>query len=305
MKNDDALSRPGLLRRQVLAGCAALAAAPLVGLTGCGEEQELTEPAGAGGGGAGGGPSTSASTSSASATSTASSNAATTSSGGEVPWATGGTASMGDDYGDPFSVAPGPACSIDCATTLGPCYAATIERKDISEGVTGLPMRLALLVVDDQCAPIAGASVDIWHTSLTGLYSGEDAAAACTQGDEAAVTQRFFRGVQSTDRAGRVDFDTCLPGGYPGRTLHVHFTVRVGSQEYVTSQLFFPTELIDDVYATQPEYAALGALPTGNAQDGIYFPANEVSWAKMEDGVLLAWKVLVLRSSLADPLCNG
>lgn len=303
MKNDEALAPSGLLRRRVLAG---LAAVPLVGLAGCGDDQQLAEPGGSGG--AGGAGATSVSSSDGASTSTSassSSDAATTSSGGEVPWATGGTASMGDAYPDPFTEAPGPACSIGCAATLGPCYAATLERKDISEGVTGLPMRLALLVVDDTCAPVAGASVDVWHTSLTGLYSGEDAAAACTQGDPAAKTQRFFRGVQSTDASGRVDFDSCLPGGYPGRTLHVHFTVRVGTQEYVTSQLFFPNELIDDVYATQPEYASLGAPPTSNAQDGIYFAENEVSWAKMDDGVLLAWKVLVLRSSLADPLCNG
>jgi protocatechuate 3,4-dioxygenase beta subunit len=303
---NDTLSGSGLLRRKVLAGCAALAAAPLVGLTGCGDDQELAETGGnSGGGGAGASGASSTSATSASSATTSSTSAASTSSGGEIPWATGGTASMGDDYADPFTEAPGPACSVGCATTLGPCYAATLERKDISEGVTGLPMRLALLVVDDTCVPVEGASVDVWHTSLTGLYSGEDAAAACTQGDEAAKTQRFFRGVQSTDGAGRVDFDSCLPGGYPGRTLHVHFTVRVGTQEYVTSQLFFPSALVDDVYATQPEYAALGSPPTSNAEDGFYFAENEVSWAKMEDGVLLAWKVLVLRSSLADPLCNG
>jgi len=74
-----------------------------------------------------------------------------------VAWATGGTQSMTGNYADPFKGDLGSSCVLTCAQVLGPCYAQTIERKDISEGHDGLPMRLSLRVVDESCKPIAGA----------------------------------------------------------------------------------------------------------------------------------------------------
>jgi protocatechuate 3,4-dioxygenase beta subunit len=212
---------------------------------------------------------------------------------------------MSGDYPDPFTEGLGTTCTVTCAATLGPCYAETIERKDISEGYPGLPVRLALLVVDDTCAPVAGATVDIWHTSNQGLYSGDDAAEMCTTGDEDALTHRFFRGVQTTDTDGRVDFDTCFPGWYSSRAVHIHFTVRAGGQEYVTSQLFFAQDLIEEIFSSHPDYKEFGQPDTPNETDGIYFADGELEAAQMSDGAMLASKVIVLRSSLSDPICGG
>ncbi len=218
-------------------------------------------------------------------------------------WASGGTASMSGDYPDPFTDPLGSACALTCSTTLGPCYAQTLERQDISEGYPGLPVRLALLVVDTNCVPIANAEVDIWHTGITGLYSGSDAIDFCTSNDPDAESHRYFRGLQITDANGRVDFDTCFPGWYGGRAIHIHFTVRVGSSDYVTSQLFFPDALNDEICGTHPDYEARGEPDTSNLTDGIYDPELVLESAKQSDGALLAWKVLVLRTSLGDPLC--
>ncbi|MRG94363.1 protocatechuate 3,4-dioxygenase, partial [Polyangium spumosum] len=229
--------------------------------------------------------------------------------GGAGDWATGGTASMSGDYPDPFTDDPGAACALVCGMTLGPCYAETIVRKDISEGTPGLPMRLALRVVDESCKPIDGAEVDVWHTSATGLYSGNDSVAMCTLNDAEALAKRWFRGVQTTDANGRVDFDSCFPGWYSGRTIHIHFTVRVGGMEYVTSQLFFPDELADEIIATQPIYKDRGARDTTNENDSVISaeaaPDYTLKTEKMADGALLAWKTLVIRSSLADTLCQA
>jgi len=229
----------------------------------------------------------------------------TTGTGTTTGWAEGGTKSMSGTYDDPLTDPLGAACAMFCATTKGPCYAETVTRKDISEGYPGLPVRLALLVVDEACKPIADAAVDIWHTRNAGIYSGPDAIDFCTTGDLDAKTHKYFRGVQSTDAKGRVDFDTCYPGWYPGRAIHIHFTVRVGGQEYVTSQLYFSPELTADIFATHPDYKEFGLPNTSNATDGIY-PGEEavLSAEKQADGALLAWKVLVIRSSLATPLCN-
>ncbi|TNF24443.1 MAG: protocatechuate 3,4-dioxygenase [Deltaproteobacteria bacterium] len=216
---------------------------------------------------------------------------------------------MSGDYADPFADGLGATCALTCAMTLGPCYAETIRRKDVSEGHGGLPTRLALKIVDEDCTPISGADVDIWHTSPEGLYSGADAIDFCTGGDAAHRANRWFRGVQTTDADGRVDFDTCFPGWYPGRTLHVHFTVRVGETGYVTSQLFFPDALGDDIIGTQPLYRERGARDTTNQTDGVISASAvddyTVAWARQADGALLAWKALVIRSSLATPLCSA
>src|SRR4051794_41121421 len=72
-------------------------------------------------------------------------------------WATGGTASMSGTYPDPFAAGIGTTCSLTCSATIGPCYAQTIERADISEGRAGLPVRLSFLVVDEACKPVANA----------------------------------------------------------------------------------------------------------------------------------------------------
>jgi protocatechuate 3,4-dioxygenase beta subunit len=227
--------------------------------------------------------------------------------GFEVPWATGGTASMWGNYVDPFTTAT--SCALICELTLGPCYAETVERKDISEGYTGLPVRLAFQVVNEACEPIEGATVDIWHTSYQGLYSGDDAAQMCTDGDADARAHRFFRGVQTTDASGRVDFDSCFPGWYGGRTVHMHFTVRRGGEAYVTSQLFFPSALIQDIFENHPEYSGFGQPDTTNESDNVLGGTDVdpylMEYAKMSDGALLAWKRLVIRGSLSDDPCTA
>ncbi len=223
-------------------------------------------------------------------------------------WATGGTAAMCAVYPDPFAGGIGKSCELLCSATLGPCYAETFERRDISEGTLGLPVRMAFLVVDETCAPVADAEVDIWHTSPDGLYSGEDASPTCTFDDPEAVAGHWFRGIQRTDQNGRADFDTCFPGWYSGRCIHIHITVRVGGTEYVTSQLVFDDGLCDEIIADQPIYSDRGARDTTNTTDGIMSQADDLAaytfeTEHMSDGAMLAWKTLVLRSSTGQPLC--
>jgi len=215
---------------------------------------------------------------------------------------------MRGGYPDPFADGPGAVCALTCAATLGPCYADTIERRDVSEGEPGLPVRLAFLVVDDACRPVADAEVDIWHTNPRGRYTGPDAAAMCTLDDPAAEASRAFRGVQRTDAAGRADFDTCFPGWYAGRTIHIHFTVRVGGVASVTSQLYFEDALGDEIVATQPLYRDRGPRDTTNLDDGLIgaaaLPDYTFQTQRLPDGALLAWKTLVLRSDPGAASCR-
>lgn len=224
----------------------------------------------------------------------------------DLAWATGGTAAMSGPYPDPFAGMP-TSCPLLCQMTMGPCYGETLERQDISEGIDGLPVRLALLVVDDACSPVQGAVVDIWHTSPSGLYSGAQAAEICTRGDPEASASRWFRGMQTTDARGRVDFDTCFPGWYPMRTVHIHLQIRRDSSEYVTSQLIFDQDLVDSICTTHPAYADRGPPDTTNDTDFLVRDAIEalrMEHRRMDDGVMQAYKVLVIRSSLSDDLCR-
>lgn len=270
--------------------------------------------------------------------------------GGANEWARGGTATLANgDYPNPFQGSSAGSCALTCRETLGPCYASTLERRDISEGYPGLPVRLSLRVTDESCAPVAGATVDIWHTRNTGTYSGSDtglgldgqplmfgpppgavppagaaapappagtappgappagAAFSCSLGDADAEAHRFFRGTQTTDASGRVDFDTCYPGWYTGRALHIHFIVRLSDgREAVTSQLYFAEELTREICAAHPDYMAAGQPDTTNSSDGLFSGEDHVlETQRQPDGVLLAYKTLVVRSSLDAELCGS
>lgn len=224
----------------------------------------------------------------------------------DVPWATGGTAAMAGGYPNPFTATP-EACALTCALTLGPCYVESVVREDISEGNPGLPMRLLFRVVDVDCVAVEGAEVDVWHTDLGGRYSGAEAADMCTGGDAAARAGRWFRGVQTTDSDGVAGFNSCLPGWYPSRAVHIHLQVRVAGRGMVTTQVFFADALLADVYTHQPDYAAFGMPRVSTADDGILADADpamlQLSTARQPDGALLAYKTIVLRRSLDEEGC--
>ena len=215
-------------------------------------------------------------------------------------WATGGTAWLTGNYPDPFARGLTAPCVLYKASSIGPCHVTSIDRKDISEGQGGLPVRFAFLVADTNCQPVAGATVELWHCAISGLYSGNDASNMCTSGDAGARAARWFRGIQTADANGRVDFNTCYPGWYASRSTHIHFTVRVGQTEYVTSQLFFDDALNDEIYTTQPLYKVRGKKDTTNAADkvitesaltDVYFKT-----ARMSDGAMLASKALIVHT---------
>lgn len=219
-----------------------------------------------------------------------------------VAWATGGTAAMAATYDVTFT----DTCAQVCELTLGPCYAETFERVDISEDVDGLGTRMSFRVVDTDCNAVVGAVVDVWHCAPNGLYSGEEAAQMCTDGDAEARAGAWFRGTQTTDADGRVDFDTCLPGWYGGRAVHIHFQVRVSGDAYVTSQLGFPAALLSDVYANHPVYSRRGQPDTSNEEDNILRDVTDThlfEWRKADDGVLVLTKTLVIRASLGQASC--
>ena len=240
--------------------------------------------------------------------------AATTDAALASGWASGGTAAMtgAASYPDPFGVLP-TVCEATCEMTLGPCHSSSPERKDVSEGYPGLPVRLALRILDTSCQPVEGATVEIWHTRNSGLYSGtndtgEFNVAFCTGGDADAQAHHYFRGIQTTDADGIVQFDTCFPGWYTSRTIHIHLQVMIGTDQYLVSQIFFPQDVITEIFAAHPDYSSFGQPDTSNTSDTVLPAASAndylVSYERQSDGAMLAWRTIFIRRALTDSVCS-
>ncbi|MEU0782190.1 intradiol ring-cleavage dioxygenase [Streptomyces sp. NPDC006173] len=161
---------------------------------------------------------------------------------------------------------PSPASSAETCyrltseTTEGPYYIdADKIRQDITEDEEGIPLALALTVIDaETCRPVRNAAVDIWHCSALGVYSGYESMSNGGGGTpptgepptgmptgepptggpggpgggggghaEPTDDERYLRGTWRTDKHGHVAFRTVFPGWYQGRCVHIHVKVHV------------------------------------------------------------------------------
>jgi protocatechuate 3,4-dioxygenase beta subunit len=216
-------------------------------------------------------------------------------------WASGGTAAMTgqSSYPDPF-----PTTIASCATlqmlTAGPCTtAATMDRQDVSEGQLGLPVRLMLKIVSKTgCNPVGLARVEIWHTNKSGVYSGVTPnPQLCYGADPSAASKNFFRGSRTTAGDGIVKFDTCFPGWYPGRAIHIHLRIYNGATLSEVSQLFFPEATTTAIFASHPDYKSFGQPNTSLSRDSVAGAIADksayiVDVARMADGAMLASKIV-------------
>lgn len=176
--------------------------------------------------------------------------------------------------GAPSSSISLPGCVARPAQTEGPYFVdEKLNRSDIRSDPgtkaisSGVPLRIKFVVstVGKTCAALSGALVDVWHCDAAGRYSD--------QGQNNTVGQKFLRGSQLTDAKGVAQFLTVYPGWYPGRTVHIHFKIRLLSGSNVTheftSQLFFDDAFTDKVFKQTP-YSSRGARSQRNNNDGIF-----------------------------------
>ena len=175
-----------------------------------------------------------------------------------------------------------PSCIVRPALTEGPYFVdEKLNRSDIrsdpSNGSVRPGVLLALTfavarVSGGSCAALGGATIDVWHCDALGVYSDAADAGFNTKG------QRFLRGYQTTDAAGRASFATIYPGWYQGRAVHIHFKIRVaaasGPSSEFTSQLFFDESINDQVFALAP-YSQKSGTRLRNSGDGIYRDGGE------------------------------
>ncbi|MCC7353956.1 MAG: dioxygenase [Anaerolineae bacterium] len=115
------------------------------------------------------------------------------------------------------------------AQTEGPYYKAnTPERASLLEpGMAGTKLIVTGYVLTTDCKPVAGVWLDFWQTDDKGAYDNSG---------------YRMRGHQFTDETGRYYLETVVPGGYPGRTPHIHVKVRAPNGPVLTTQIYLPGE---------------------------------------------------------------
>jgi len=182
--------------------------------------------------------------------------------------------------------APAPTTSegLTAQTTEGPYYLELSPmRADITEGLTGVPLDIRIMVLDESGRPFDGARVDVWHCDAAGNYSGFVDPRARASGAPPGKT--FLRGSLMTGQGGAAIFHSLYPGWYHGRTTHIHFKVRNGAKTNLTSQFFLPDALSEFLYAHLPAYRRKDLRDTLNSTDGIALEAGStVRGMVREDG---------------------
>lgn len=288
MKN--AVSKNPSRRRFIKQLGLGLASIPLIGLVACGGGSDSTE------------------TASNDTGSSDSSGSTGSSTGSSTSWASGGTAAMTANFPDDSLFVLGTACTVALTKNLteGPCYFTADTLDDISEEQTGLPMQLCFRVIDNSCNPLSGLEVEVWHCDVAGIYSGDTSGSSdssgfsssfCTGNDSEALRSKWFRGTQITGSNGRVNFKSCFPGWYSGRTIHIHFRVRNNNNDEVASQLCFPDAFTAEICTTHANYSSRGIQDTtlsagrdtvfGSSYDEFLFDYQQNS-----DGSLLVYKTI-------------
>lgn len=174
-------------------------------------------------------------------------------------------------------------CSLIPSETAGPfpldlTENTTFFRQDITEGYPGVPHTVRLRIIGlNNCEPMVNVRVNIWHCSNEGRYSGYSVS---NNPGQAGLT--YLRGYQFTDADGMVEFQTVFPGWYPGRICHIHFQVYVNSSYAAISQLTYPIETKNAIYAANPDLYPSGADPLSYNQDGIFNNGYEFQLATLE-----------------------
>ena len=135
----------------------------------------------------------------------------------------------------------------------------------------GVPLTIKLTIQDvaNNCAPMTGAAVYLWHCDQAGNYSLYSPAAA---------GENYLRGVQATDGSGVATFQSIFPACYSGRWPHIHFEVYTDleaatdeANKIATSQIALPKDACELVYATDGYSQSVANLGRVSLQSDMVF----------------------------------
>lgn len=134
-------------------------------------------------------------------------------------------------------------CTVTNAETAGPFPTITpssLVQSNIVGDRTGVAFTLNITIanVDNNCSPLQGAIVDIWHCDKDGYYS-EYGGTPMQQVDYTAY--HFLRGRQVTNASGQVSFVSIFPGWYQSRATHIHVHIyNAAGNSLLVTQIAFP-----------------------------------------------------------------
>lgn len=167
------------------------------------------------------------------------------------------------------------ACDTSPRETSGPFpnkTPAQLVRENIVSDREGVALLMTVTVQkqSNDCKPVEGAHVDVWHCDKDGNYSQYNNHSNAS----------FLRGRQQTDENGQASFISIFPGWYPGRAPHIHVEVLDSNlQSLLVTQIAFPADIYSEVYNSS-DYN--GAPDTSNSGDGVF--SNSLS-GNMADAV--------------------
>ena len=161
-------------------------------------------------------------------------------------------------------------CELSPSETAGPFPIKTpsdLVRENIIGDRTGVALLITLTIQDqsDDCNPLEGVFVDIWHCDAQGDYSEYGGT-----GMQSAnyTSNHFLRGRQTTDANGQASFISIFPGWYNGRAPHIHVEILNSNGNSIrVTQIAFPKDVCDTVYATS---GYKGTANTLNANDNVF-----------------------------------
>jgi protocatechuate 3,4-dioxygenase beta subunit len=145
-------------------------------------------------------------------------------------------------------------CTPTSQTTDGPFYTKATTQRKISSNQSGYKVIYKLKIQNKNCKPIPNLTISLWQANSQGQYS---------------LVKNSLRGNQLTNKQGLVTFESIFPGWYPTRAAHLHVKILSQDQTVLSTQLFFPQELVDKIYQTKP-YLTKGKEQISKENDQIY-----------------------------------
>lgn len=189
-------------------------------------------------------------------------------------------------------------CTLSPRETKGPLANKTpaeYVRSTIIGDRKGIALLITMTILNknDNCKPLKGALVDVWHCDSRGNYSEYG---GYGMQPEDLTQEHFLRGRQTTDLDGRVTFISIFPGYYPGRAPHIHLKViNKEGMSLLASQIAFPENVCNAVYSTD-HYQ--GTSFTLNSRDGVFRNSLEGNRAdavtgNISDGYVLIKSIVI------------
>lgn len=203
-----------------------------------------------------------------------------------------------NNNGDVNASADG-SCTVSPSETKGPFPIKTPSQlvlENIKSDRIGIALLINLTIENknNNCLPLEGVLVDVWHCDKDGNYS-EYGGTGMQQTDYTAV--HFLRGRQTTSSKGEVSFLSIFPGWYQGRAPHVHVEVLTSSgTSLLVTQIAFPENISSAVYSST-NYVSHGQADTSNTKDNVFSDslANELATltGNLTDGYTLSKTIVV------------